>query len=62
MLRPGDRVYILGTGEEGVVKEVHTHDVVVRVLVPDGHDERKYSHENLRFAPLMREASFSFTH
>jgi hypothetical protein len=55
MLRPGDRVYINGTFEQGVVAVVHTHDVVVRVAVPGGHDERRYSHESLRFAPMMRE-------
>jgi hypothetical protein len=59
MLRPGDRVYIRGTFEQGVVTEVHTHDVVVRVQLSDGHDERKYSHESLRFAPVIRDGSRS---
>jgi hypothetical protein len=62
MLRPGDRVFIDGTFEEGVVKEVHTHNVIVRVLVMGGHEDRSYSHESLRFAPLMTEPSFIYAH
>jgi hypothetical protein len=57
MLRPGDRVSIRGTFEQGVVTEVHTHDVVALVQLSDGHAERKYSHESLRFAPLIRDGS-----
>jgi hypothetical protein len=57
MLRPGDRVSIEGTGEDGFVSEVHTHDVVVRVRVAGGYDERRYPHESLRFTPVMRETS-----
>jgi hypothetical protein len=60
MLRPGDRVSIRGTFEHGVVTEVHTHDVVVLVQLSDGHDERRYSHESLRFAPVLRAAARSF--
>lgn len=41
MLKAGDHVYIDGTKEEGTVKEVHAHEVVVRVKVPGGHEERK---------------------
>ncbi|MGD0472814.1 MAG: hypothetical protein ABSB70_06320 [Candidatus Velthaea sp.] len=55
MLRAGDRVYINGTFEQGIVKEVHTHEVVVRVAVPGGSEERRYSHESLRFMPTMHE-------
>jgi hypothetical protein len=62
MLRRGDRVYIEGTFEEGIVKEVHTHNVIVRVLVTGGVDDRSYSHESLRFAPLMTEPSLLFAH
>jgi len=60
MLRPGDRVYIHGTGEEGVVKEVHTNDVVVRVQTAARHDERSYSHESLRLAPRQAESALLF--
>jgi len=57
MLKAGDRVYIDGTKEEGTVKEVHPHEIVVRVKVPGGHQERKYAHEDLRLDPTMDEAS-----
>jgi hypothetical protein len=57
MLKAGDHVFIDGTHDEGVVKEVHAHEVVVRVTVPGGHEERKYAHESLRLDPTMNEAS-----
>jgi len=57
MLRPGDRVSIDWIGEEGFVTEVHTHDVIVRVRVPGGHDERSYAHESLRFIPVTSAPS-----
>lgn len=57
MLKMGDKVYIDGTREEGVVKAVHPHEVVVRVTVPGGHEERKYAHEDLRLDPTMDEVS-----
>jgi hypothetical protein len=60
MLRPGDRVYSDGTGEEGVVKEVHTNDVVIRVQTAAGYDERAYSHENLRLAPRQAKPALLF--
>jgi hypothetical protein len=62
MLRPGDRVYINASGEEAFVIEVHTHDVVVRVRVPGGHDERRYAHESLRFAPATHAPSPLYAH
>ena len=62
MLRPGDHVYIDGSGEEGVVKEVHTHEVIVQVQVAGGHDERKYAHDSLRFAPRTAEKAYFFAH
>lgn len=62
MLRPGDRVYINATGEEAFVTEVHTHDVVVLVRVPGGHDERRYAHESLRFAPAARALSSAYAY
>jgi hypothetical protein len=57
MLKAGDRVYIDGTQEEGVVKDVHPHEIVVRVKVSGGHEERKYAQEDLRLDPTMNEAS-----
>ncbi len=62
MLRPGDRVSIGWIGEEGFVTEVHTNDVIVRVRVPDGFDERSYSHESLRFLPVTPAPSSSYAH
>lgn len=38
MLKVGDRVYIDGTKEEGVVKDVGPHEVTVHVEVPGGHE------------------------
>lgn len=57
MLKPGDRVYIDGTNEEGTVKDVHPHEIVVRVNVAGGHEDRKYAHEDLRLDPTMDEVS-----
>jgi hypothetical protein len=57
MLKAGDRVYIDGTREEGTVKEVHPHEVVVRIETDDGHEDKKYAHEDLRLDPTMKEAS-----
>jgi bifunctional DNA-binding transcriptional regulator/antitoxin component of YhaV-PrlF toxin-antitoxin module len=57
MLKAGDRVYIDATQEEGVVKDVHPHEIVVRVKVSGGHEERKYAQEDLRLDPTMNEAS-----
>lgn len=57
MLKVGDRVFIDGTSEEGTVKEVHPHDVVVRVKTTQGHDERRYGYEDLRLDPTLDEAS-----
>jgi hypothetical protein len=57
MLKLGDRVYIDGTKEEGTVKEVHPREILVRVKVPGGHEDRKYAHEDLRLDPTMSEAS-----
>jgi hypothetical protein len=57
MLKPGDRVFIDGTQEEGTVKEVHPHEALVRVRTPAGTQERRYSHESLRLDPTMDEAT-----
>ncbi len=57
MLKPGDRVYIDGTKEEGTVKEVHPHEVVVRVATAEGHELRKYTYEDLRLDPTLGEVS-----
>ena len=57
MLKPGDKVYLDGTHEEGTVKEVHPHEVLVRVAVPGGHEDRTYPNESLRLDPTLQEAS-----
>jgi hypothetical protein len=57
MLKIGDRVFIDGTEEEGTVKHVHPHEVVVRVKTAQGHEERKYAHEDLRLDPTISEIS-----
>jgi hypothetical protein len=62
MLKAGDRVYIDGTREEGIVKEVHPHEILVRVNVPGGHEDRKYALEALRLDPKMNEASNFYDH
>ena len=62
MLKAGDRVFIDGTKEEGTVKEVHPHEVVVRVKTPQGHEDRKYAHEDLRLDPTMDEVSRYIDH
>jgi hypothetical protein len=62
MLKVGDRVYIDGTHEEGTVKAVHPHEILVRVEVPGGHEDRKYAHEDLRLDPTMSEASKFIDH
>jgi hypothetical protein len=62
MLKAGDRVFIDGTNEEGTVKEVHPHEIIVRVTTPQGHEERKYANEDLRLDPTMKEASGFIDH
>jgi hypothetical protein len=62
MLKPGDKVFIDGTKEEGTVKEVHPHEVVVRVKTVQGHETRKYAYEDLRPDPTMEEASGFIDH
>ncbi len=57
MLKAGDRVHIDATGEEGTVKHVHPHEVVVRVAVPGGHEERTYALESVRLDPTLSEIS-----
>jgi hypothetical protein len=57
MLKAGDRVFIDKTSEEGTVKEVHPHEVVVRVKTLQGHEERRYTYEDLRLDPTMNEVS-----
>jgi len=62
MLKAGDRVSIDGTNDEGTVKEVHPHEVLVRLKVPGGHEDRTYAHEDLRLDPTMKEASDFIDH
>jgi len=62
MLKPGDRVYIDRTSEEGTVKDVRPHEILVRVKVAGGHEDRKYAHEDLRLDPTMKEASDFYDH
>lgn len=57
MLKVGDRVYIDGTKEEGTVRAVHPHEILVRVVVAGGHEDRKYALEDLRRDPTMSEVS-----
>ena len=57
MFKVGDKVYIDGTNEEGTVKDVHPHEILVRVKVPGGHEDRKYALEDLRRDPTLDEAS-----
>jgi 6-pyruvoyl-tetrahydropterin synthase len=57
MLKVGDRVFINGSDEEGTVKQVHPHEVVVRVSVPGGHEDRKYALEAVRLDPTLGEVS-----
>ncbi len=56
-MKAGDKVFIDGTNEEGVVRAVHPHEVVVRVGVSGGHEERTYANEALRLDPTMSEVS-----
>jgi hypothetical protein len=57
MLKAGDKVYIDGTKEEGIVRDVTPHEITVRVKLDGGHEDRKYAHEDLRLDPSMNEAS-----
>jgi hypothetical protein len=57
MLKAGDKVFIDGTREQGTVKEAHPHEVVVRVKTAQGHEERRYTYEDLRLDPTMSEIS-----
>jgi hypothetical protein len=62
MLKLGDTVTVNGTDERGVVKEVTPHEVVVRIAVDGGHEERRYAYESLRLDPTMDEASGFIDH
>jgi hypothetical protein len=62
MLKAGDHVYIDATNERGTVKEVHPHQILVRVQVPGGHEERKFALEDLRLDPTMSEVSDFYDH
>ncbi len=62
MLKAGDRVFIDATKEEGTVKSVHPHEIVVRVKTTQGHEDRKYAHEDLRLDATMEEASGFIDH
>lgn len=56
LLKPGDRVFIDGTHEEGTVTDVHPHEIVVRLKVPGGHEDRRFAHEDLRLDPILNDA------
>jgi hypothetical protein len=62
MLKAGDSVYIDGSNEEGTVKEVHPHEIIVRVKTLQGHEDRRFAHEDLRLDPTMKEASDFIDH
>jgi hypothetical protein len=36
---------------------VHPHEILVRVKVAGGHEDRKYTQEDLRLDPTLNEAS-----
>jgi hypothetical protein len=57
MLKIGDRAIIDGTREEGTVKDVHPHEIIVRMKIGGGHEDRKYAHEELRLDSTLNEAS-----
>ena len=57
MLKAGDRVFVDATKEEGTVKEVHPHQIIVRISTATGHEERGYAVEDLRLDPTMSEVS-----
>lgn len=61
-MKVGDRVYIDRTKEEGIVKDVSPHVIVVRVEVPGGHEDRKYALEDLRLDPTFDEVSKYIDH
>lgn len=46
MLKIGDRVFIDGTQEEGTVKAIHGHTIIVKVEA--SNEERRYVAEDLR--------------
>lgn len=62
MLKAGDHVFIDGTKEEGTVREVHPHEIIVRVKTTQGHEDRKFTQEDLRLDPTMNEASRFIDH
>ena len=62
MLKVGDKVFIDGTDERGTVKDVHPHEITVRVETPQGHELRKYAHEDLRLDPTLGEVSIFVDH
>jgi hypothetical protein len=62
MLKRGDHVYIDATSERGTVVDVHPHEILVRVKVAEGHEERKYALEDLRLDPTMSEVSEFYDH
>ncbi len=62
MLKAGDRVFIEGTAEQGTVREVHAHEVLVRLEIAGGHEDRKFPYESLRLDPTMQEASNFIDH
>jgi len=48
MFKIGDRVFIDGTQEEGTIKDIHGHTIIVKVSTSEGHEQRRYVAEDLR--------------
>lgn len=56
--RPGDRVHVESEGVEGVVVDVKTHSVVVRIATaPDETYERHLKADDLELLPTTKEAA-----
>lgn len=53
-LKPGDRVTIPGEGLAGVVKDVHPHDVTVKL---ESGEHRKFALESVHREATLSEVS-----
>jgi preprotein translocase subunit YajC len=53
-LKTGDRVTIPGEGLAGIVKDVHPHEVVVKL---DSGDHRRFALESVHRVPQLDEIS-----
>lgn len=58
-LKPGDRVTMPGEGLAGIVKEVHPHDVVVKL---ESGEHRRFALESVHRQPTMGEISDFIDH